>query len=123
MTRLSLPFALIACLLASAPAAAAPATLLAATYTVPAPPTAMVQGVSSQVNVLVQNSGDELWGSAGANAVNLSYHWYDAAGTPVVWEGARTPIVAPVAPGAPLTLNADVAAPTTPGTYTRSSPM
>src|SRR5260221_3909768 len=117
MTRLSLPFALIACLLASGPVSAAPASLLAATYTVPAPPTAMVQGVSSQVNVLVGNSGDELWGSAGANAVNLSYHWYAAAGRGVVWEGARTPIVVPVGAGTQINLQANVVAPSTPGTY------
>src|SRR5258706_25891 len=118
MTRLVLPIALIACLLASGPVSAAPASLLAATYTVPAPPTAMVQGVSSQVNVLVQNSGDELWGSAGANAVNLSYHWYDAAGVPVGWEGARTALGAAVPPAQARTLNAAVTAPNAPGPYT-----
>ena len=113
LARLTLPLALIACLLVSGPVSAAPASLLAATYTVPTPPAALVQGVSSQVNVLVQNSGDELWGSAGANPVNLSYHWYDAAGTPVVWEGARTPIVVPVGTGTQINLQANVVAPST----------
>src|SRR5258706_673147 len=117
MTRLVLPLALIACLLASGPAAASPASLLAAGYTAPATLSAMVQGVSSQVNGLVQNRGAELWGSAGANAVTLSYHWYDAAGVPVVWEGARTPIVVPVGAGTQINLQANVVAPSTPGTY------
>ena len=117
MTRLTLPAALIAWLLAAVPAAASPASLLAATYTVPQPPTSLVQSVTSQVTVVVQNTGDELWASAGANPVNLSYHWYDATGAPVVWEGARTPIVVPVGAGAQLQLQANVTAPSAPGTY------
>ncbi|HEY3218264.1 MAG TPA: SpoIID/LytB domain-containing protein [Candidatus Limnocylindria bacterium] len=117
IARVALPLAVIVCLVAGAPAAAAPASLLAATYTVPAPPSAMVQGASAQVSVLVQNSGDELWASAGATPVNLSYHWYDAVGTPVIWEGARTPIVVPVGAGTQINLQANVVAPSAPGVY------
>ncbi len=117
IVRLALPLALIACLLASGPAAASPERLLAASYTVPTPPVSLVQGVSSQVTVVVQNTGDELWASAGANPVNLSYHWSDAAGSAVVWEGARTPIVVPVGSGTQITLQANVQAPAGPGLY------
>ncbi|HYU03276.1 MAG TPA: hypothetical protein VEL02_05465, partial [Jatrophihabitantaceae bacterium] len=83
----------------------------------PTPPTALVQGASAPVSITVQNIGNETWNIAGANPVRLSYHWYDAAGSAVMWDGPRTPLPADVAAGASLTLTATIAAPSTPGAF------
>ncbi len=49
--------------------------------------------------------------------VNLGYHWYNTAGVAVVWDGARTKLPGDLASGQSVNLTAQVAAPTTPGTY------
>ncbi len=116
LVRVFLPLVLTASLFAS-PALAAPTAVLAATYTVPTPPTALVQGASAPVSVTLQNTGNEAWNAAGTNPVKLSYHWYDAAGNAVVWEGARTVLATDVAAGGNHTLAATIAAPATAGSY------
>ena len=115
--RLTLPATLVTCLLLAAPALAAPFPVLSATYTVPTPPTAMIQGATAQVAITLQNIGNENWNAAGANPVNLSYHWYDGAGTAVMWNGSRTSLVTDIAAGAGRTINATVVAPSTPGAF------
>ena len=115
--RLSLPAALVTCFLLATPALAAPVPLLSATYTVAVPPQTLIQGATAQVAVTLQNTGSESWNAAGANPVNLSYHWYDGAGTAVMWNGSRTPLVADIAVGASRTLSATVVAPSTPGAF------
>jgi SpoIID/LytB domain protein len=114
LVRLALPAILAASLFASPARAASPA-LLSATYTVSTPPTTLVQGASAQVSVTVQNTGNEMWNAGGTNPVKLSYHWYDAGGNAVVWEGARTLLVTDVAAGASRTLDATIAAPPSAG--------
>ena len=49
--------------------------------------------------------------------VNLSYHWYDANGATVAWDGARTPL-AGLRQNDVRSVDAVVATPATPGTYT-----
>ena len=98
-----------------APQRAAGATLLAI-YQVQAPASALA-GTTVQVPVTVQNAGTEVWNGAGANPVNLSYHWTDAAGQTVVWDGPRTPLGADVAPATVRQLTATITAPQAPGTY------
>ncbi|HJW50206.1 MAG TPA: hypothetical protein VJ726_12395, partial [Candidatus Limnocylindria bacterium] len=115
--RISLPAALVTCLLLASPALAAPVPVLSATYTVPTPPTTLVQGATATVAITLQNIGNENWNAAGANPVNLSYHWYDGAGTAVMWNGSRTPLVTDIAAGASRTINASVIAPSTPGAF------
>gem|GEM_PF-1634242 len=80
-----------------------PSFLAGATYTIPVP---------------VTNRGTAAWNSSGANLIDLAYHWHDAAGNTVVWDGARSGLVADVAVGASATVNAQVTAPNVPGTYT-----
>ncbi|HEY6204045.1 MAG TPA: SpoIID/LytB domain-containing protein, partial [Candidatus Limnocylindria bacterium] len=117
LSRLTLPVALLTCLLLATPVLAAPLPVLSATYSVPTPPTAIVQGASVPVSITVQNIGNEIWNVTGANPVKLSYHWYDAAGLSVMWDGPRTLLLNDVVAGASHTLTAMVAAPTTPGAY------
>src|SRR6266508_1521105 len=99
------------------PVLAAPVPVLSATYTVATPPTAIVQGATAQVPVTLQNVGNETWNATGANPVNLSYHWYDAAGNAVMWNGSRTSLATDVAAGASRTVTAAVAAPSMPGAF------
>ena len=117
LSRLTLPAALVSSILLATPVLAAPLPVLSATYTVPTPPTALVQGASAPVSITVQNIGNEIWNIAGANPVRLSYHWYDAAGNAVMWDGPRTALLADVVAGASQTLTTTIAAPSTPGTF------
>jgi peptidoglycan hydrolase-like amidase len=75
------------------------------------------------VPVTVKNAGAASWNFAGANPINLSYHWHDAAGNTVVWDGLRTPLTADVAPGASATINAKIATPAKAGAYTLTVDM
>ena len=79
----------------------------------PSTPTAIGTGTTASVPVRVQNLGQTTWDAS----VNLSYHWYDASGKAVVWEGLRTSLDG-TAPGALKDVTAQVAVPATPGTYT-----
>ena len=117
IARLALPATLVFSVLLAVPALAAPLPVLSAMYTVPTPPTAIVQNATAQVAITVQNVGNETWNVAGANPVKLSYHWYDAAGNAVVWDGPRTQLLSDVATGASHTITAAVAAPATPGAF------
>jgi SpoIID/LytB domain protein len=117
LARFTLPATLLTCLVLATPVMAAPLPVLSATYTVPTPPTALVQGATTQVPITLQNVGTEVWNVVGTNPVKLSYHWYDAAGNAVMWDGPRTPLLADVAAGASHTLTAAVAAPPTPGAF------
>ncbi|HEV2250649.1 MAG TPA: SpoIID/LytB domain-containing protein [Candidatus Limnocylindria bacterium] len=97
------------------PRPAAGATLLA-TYQAQ-PPAAAVAGTTIQVPVSVTNAGSEVWNAAGPNPVDLAYHWSDAAGTAVVWDGVRTKLPADVAPASAQQLVAAIVMPPSPGTY------
>ncbi|HET8568888.1 MAG TPA: N-acetylmuramoyl-L-alanine amidase [Candidatus Limnocylindria bacterium] len=79
----------------------------------PGAPATMAPSVTASVPVKVQNLGQTTWDAT----VNLSYHWYDAAGRAVVWEGLRTPLDG-LAPGDVREVSASVATPSAPGTYT-----
>jgi len=61
----------------------------------------------------VQNLGQTTWDTT----INLSYHWLDAGGRVLVWEGLRTSL-AGIAPGALRDVGAQVTAPPAAGTYT-----
>ncbi len=89
-----------------------------ATYSVAAPPSSAPAGGVLPVPVTLTNTGNQAWNFAGANPVNLTYHWYDASGAnAVVWDGARTSLGADVAPQATKAVTANVTVPPTPGTY------
>ena len=106
----------LALLLGSTPAAAGPNANLFATYQVTAPASAGA-GLAIQVPVTVTNSGTDAWNATGASPVNLSYHWSDVAGRPVIWDGARTPLGADIPAGGSRQLTAQIVTPNTPGPY------
>ncbi len=86
-----------------------------ATYGISQVPTAMSAGLRATVPVTLRNTSTFAWTPASTNPVNLAYHWYDAAGKVVVWDGLRTPLS--IAAGATALVNAQVQAPASPGTY------
>ncbi|MBI2774119.1 MAG: SpoIID/LytB domain-containing protein [Chloroflexi bacterium] len=79
---------------------------------------ALVTDQTYSVPVTVLNQGTVTWNATGADPVRLSYHWHDAAGKTVVWDGLRTPLPADVSPGTSATIQARVAAPLAAGIYT-----
>ena len=44
-------------------------------------------GVAATARVEVENAGTAPWRSRGAEDVQLSYHWLDERGNPIVWDG------------------------------------
>jgi hypothetical protein len=75
-------------------------------------PATMGAKLTVSVPVRIENMSNFDWGSN----INLSYHWYDAAGNAVVWDGLRTSL-AGTARAQIAAINAQIAAPDQPGTY------
>ena len=74
-------------------------------------------GALGSARVALENAGTATWRSRGRDGVQLAYHWLDALGNPVVWDGIRTALPGPVAPGSTLELELPVLAPRPPGAY------
>jgi hypothetical protein len=70
-------------------------------------------GARGRVRAEVENAGSATW----REDVACSYHWLDALGNPIVWDGLRTPLPQAVAPGERIALEAGVRAPMPPGRY------
>src|SRR5437764_970419 len=98
------------------PALAAPSENLFAAYQV-APPSSAGAGTTLQLPATVMNTGTDTWNTSGPNPVNLSYHWLDASGKAVVWDGARTPLGPDVPGGAARRVGMAVPVPSQPGAY------
>lgn len=86
-----------------------------ALYAPQVPALASAAGSAVTVPVTVQNTGTLTWDPAQKFA--LGYHLTTTAGGILVWNGARTQLAAPVAPGQTVTINAQVAVPAQPGGY------
>jgi hypothetical protein len=67
-------------------------------------------GATATLAVTLENAGSAPW-----RGLNLSYHWLDERGNPIVWDGIRTPIEA--APDERRNLTASVRGPIPPGPY------
>jgi hypothetical protein len=76
-------------------------------------PASFAAGATAYYTVKVQNLSNFTWGSD----VNLSYHWLDAAGNAIVWDGVRTGL-AGIKPNDLRAVSIRVAPPATTGTYT-----
>ncbi len=74
-------------------------------------------GVLGTASVVVENSGSATWRSRGRDGVQVAYHWLDPLGNPIVWDGIRTALPRPVAPGEKVELELAVLAPRPPGPY------
>ncbi len=74
-------------------------------------------GTLFTAKVTVTNTSPGLWPAGGANPVRLSYHWLDANGNVVVWDGMRTALPVDLQPAASVAVNAAVIAPPSRGAY------
>ena len=100
---------------------------LAATYQAQIP-ASMGAAADATVSVTVTNAGDETWELygppltiVGKGQVALAYHWYDAAGAVVVWDGVRSSLGGggtTVKPLQSVTAPARIRAPDKVGAYT-----
>ena len=67
-------------------------------------------GALAHARVAVENAGTAAW-----RDLNLSYHWLDDRGNPIVWDGIRHPVSAE--PGERVEHEVDVRGPIPPGRY------
>jgi hypothetical protein len=74
-------------------------------------------GASAPAVVMLENAGTATWRSDPDAGVNLAYHWLDGLGNPIVWDGRRTELGRPVAPGEALRVEAGLQGPIPPGRY------
>jgi hypothetical protein len=75
-------------------------------------------GETAAVVVRLRNAGSATWHSLGAAGLQVAYHWLDPLGNPIVWDGRRTALPEPIAPGGEVELGVAVTAPRPPGDYT-----
>ena len=69
-------------------------------------------GALGRAEATVENVGTVRWG----RGIEISYHWLDDRGNPIIWDGERTALPS-VAPGERTTVHADFRAPIPPGLY------
>jgi hypothetical protein len=74
-------------------------------------------GVATRARVRLENAGTAPWRSRGREGVQLAYHWLDALGNAIVWDGSRTALPRVVGPGESVELEPTVLAPRPPGRY------
>jgi hypothetical protein len=75
-------------------------------------------GTLQIATVEFENAGSAAWRTRGAEeGLFLSYHWLDERGNPIVWDGPRTPLDAPVQPGERAQRTLRLRAPVPPGRY------
>jgi hypothetical protein len=76
---------------------------------------ALRAGTETIATVVIENAGAGTLQPHGAGHLQLSYHWLDPLGNPIVWDGLRTALDAPIAPGERRTAWLRIAVPTRPG--------
>ena len=74
-------------------------------------------GLAARARLRLANAGSAPWRSVGREGIQLSYHWLDPLGNPIVWDGPRTPFDEVVRPGEEVELETAVLAPRSPGSY------
>jgi hypothetical protein len=74
-------------------------------------------GTTTRARLRLENAGTAPWQSRGRAGIQLSYHWLDPFGNPIVWDGVRAPLPHVVQPGEALELDASVVSPRPPGGY------
>ena len=75
-------------------------------------------GETVTIPVALRNRETETWSAAGAQAVKLSYHLYDAAGEVVAWDGLRSSLPSDLPAGGGDVIPMTVTVPALTGTYT-----
>ncbi len=80
-------------------------------------PAQVASGQTFAVSVTMKNTGWQQWDSAAVPPMFASYHWKDARGGAVVYDGVRTALPKAVEPGESVTVEVQVHAPAQPGQY------
>lgn len=75
-------------------------------------------GVLGTARLRLENAGTATWRSRGRLGMQLAYHWLDPRGNAIVWDGIRTAMPRPIAPGEVIELDVPVLGPRPPGLYT-----
>ena len=75
-------------------------------------------GVPATLEVRLTNSGTLTWPAAGPAPVRLAYHWIDAAGRVVIWDGQRTLLPRDILAGESVSVPLAYTPPAVSGTYT-----
>ena len=71
-----------------------------------------------EIGVTVTNKGKATWNSSAQTPLRLSYHWMSAENNKVLlFEGLRTAVAGPLAPGESVLIQARVQTPSPPGDY------
>lgn len=103
------------------PASPAPAPVAAAPVVVEWGPCFVEAAMPPRTTVLrsirLRNAGGATLSSTGRRPAFLSYHWLHADGRMAVFEGERSRLPVPLAPGRALTVIAHIATPAAPGDY------
>jgi hypothetical protein len=74
-------------------------------------------GAPLEARIRLANAGSAAWRSSGREGIQLSYHWLDPLGNPIVWDGVRASLPHAVQPGEEVELEASVLSPRPPGGY------
>ena len=82
-----------------------------------AAPETVTAGSPFSIPVTVTNASGEPWPASGTARVKLAYHWLDEAGEPLIFDGRRTELTAPVTAGETLHQDQEIWAPDAPGRY------
>jgi glycosyltransferase involved in cell wall biosynthesis len=63
------------------------------------------------LRVAVRNTGTAIWSNRGHHPINLSYHWLDAQGQMVIFDGVRASLQGPLRPGESVELELQIEPP------------
>jgi hypothetical protein len=75
-------------------------------------------GAQQWATVELENAGTATWRTRGErDGLFLAYHWLDARGNAIVWDGKRTPLEREVEPGETLRQRMRLRGPIPPGRY------
>ena len=80
-------------------------------------PARVPAGWKFTVATRLTNQSRVAWPNRGGARVRLAYHWLTPDGRPVLWEGERTELPAPVPPGGQVSVQQEIVAPAQPGRY------
>lgn len=78
---------------------------------------AMPAGIELLRSVRIRNAGTATIATAAGSPLYLAYHWRAASGKMVTFDGERTALPVPLAPGRELTVIARIVTPSEPGDY------
>ena len=63
-----------------------------------------VSRAASSTTVTITNKSVATWTTSGAAPVDVGVHWFDVSGNVLLWDGPRTSLPGPVAPGQSVTV-------------------